>query len=281
MHDTITETKLPYGNAIITDPLNDAGLNWSLTKVPLQCSINNISRTVDQSALVRDNRILLTTVPKNWKITQNSEFVSQIEKITKDNDISLIYGGEFKRGLQTWFMGESNTHSFNLSDDDRVSMGLLMTNPHSYGSAFSIQCVPIRTITGVSFAFPIKSKTIVNAIAQANDMFEKFQEQVKFLNTKKFNTEKIQQYLNKVLPALGNNQISRPSLEIIRILDDPPEGKLSLGTWWQAFNAVAYYMDFVSGIGAETRIHSSWYGRNRKLKELALHEALSFATLLS
>ena len=52
--------------------------------------------------------------------------------------------------------------------------------------------------------------------------------------------------------------------------------ELCEGSFWQAFNTVTYMTDHLQGREGDSRMVSSWYGRNRKVKLNALDKALEY-----
>ena len=60
-------------------------------------------------------------------------------------------------------------------------------------------------------------------------------------------------------------------------LQTQPGANFAEGSFWQAFNTVTYMTDHLQGSEGDSRMVSSWYGRNRKVKLNALNKALEYA----
>ena len=60
-------------------------------------------------------------------------------------------------------------------------------------------------------------------------------------------------------------------------LDTQPGANFAQGSFWNAFNTVTYMTDHLQGREGDSRMVSSWYGRNRKVKLNALTKALEYA----
>jgi hypothetical protein len=60
-------------------------------------------------------------------------------------------------------------------------------------------------------------------------------------------------------------------------LHTQPGAEFGAGTWWNAFNTVTYMTDHTIGRNADTRMTSSWYGYNSKVKAKALKSAIEYA----
>jgi hypothetical protein len=47
-----------------------------------------------------------------------------------------------------------------------------------------------------------------------------------------------------------------------------------IGSYWGAYNAVTDWLDHTRGKSEESRLHSSWFGEGRIIRERALQVAL-------
>ena len=50
-------------------------------------------------------------------------------------------------------------------------------------------------------------------------------------------------------------------------LDTQPNANFAQGSFWNAFNTVTYMTDHIQGRSNDGRMTSSWYGRNRRVKQ--------------
>ncbi len=279
------------------DPLHDFKLDWQVKKIPLSYTVHGHEQMIPKCALVRqDTYKLLSIVPPKWKPIQNNEFVEIIQTLADQENLDIDLGGSFNEGEYVWLLAKSKP-SFTLREKDVIQSYYLFTNPHVYGASFSIQFVPIRMATATSICFSLKAKNHPHEIGRYNfykdlDSAEKikgilnagharmkeYEKIARFLNSKKYTEEAVEKFLNRIVPTTGDYvQMSRPSVEITKIIESPPEGNMNYGTWWQALNAVFYYFDHMAGNSVDTRMFSNWYGKNRKIKLEAMKIAMSFA----
>jgi phage/plasmid-like protein (TIGR03299 family) len=293
----ISTVDFGIGHHTQDNPLVDLQLNWQVKKLPLQYMVHGVPQKISQCALVRkDNYKLLSVVPSKWKPIQNREFVQIVKELLGGENLQIDLGGSFNDGEYVWLLVKGLS-SFTLRGEDVVQSYFLFTNPHVYGSSFSIQLMPIRESTSTSICFSLKPKNHTQEIGRYNfyrdltpDTIKKIREvgavrmkeyekSARLLTSKKYTEEEIQKFLKHIVPTTGNYpQMSRPSIEIAKVLDNPPEGNLNNGTWWQALNAVLYYFDHMAGNTTDTRMFSNWYAKNRKIKLDALNAALRFAS---
>ena len=278
------------------NPIQDFLLDWEVEKLPLSYTVHGHAQSISKYALVRqDNYKLLSIVPAKWTPIQNSEFVEIVQNLAEVENLSIDLGGSFNDGECVWLLVRGQP-SFTLREKDVVQSYFLFSNPHVYGSSFSIQLVPVRLATSTSICFSLKRKNHSHEIGRYNfykDMapdaikeildigttrMKEYEKKARFLNSKKYTEDDIEKFLNKIVPTTGDySQMSRPSIEICKVLEAPPEGRMNYGTWWQALNAVLYYFDHMAGNSVDTRMFSNWYVKNRKIKLDALTAAMNFA----
>lgn len=293
----ISTVNFGIGHHTKNNPLIDLKLNWQVDKLPLQYMIHDVPQSISKCALVRkDTYKLLSIVPNKWNPIQNSEFVQIVKNLVNDENLQIDLGGSFNDGEYVWLLVKGSS-SFALRDKDVVQSYFLFTNPHVYGSSFSIQLMPIREATSTSICFSLKAKNHSQEIGRYNfykdltpakikkildvgtTRMKEYEKTARFLNSKKYTEDDIQTYLNQIVPTTGTYpQMSRPSMEIVKVLENPPEGHMNNGTWWQALNAVLYYFDHMAGNTTDTRMFSNWYAKNRKIKLDAMDAALRFAS---
>lgn len=86
--------------------------------------------------------------------------------------------------------------------------------------------------------------------------------------------------LNELMGAEDANRVVKRAAALV---DDYPGSDLPScqGTAWGYYNAVAHAFDHAFGHNVDTRIQSSWIGKNRDRKETALRTAEAMATVLA
>ena len=101
---------------------------------------------------------------------------------------------------------------------------------------------------------------------------------------KPYTGENIVQYFNEVFGTPAKEKVdgvlpftSRNAKLAMENLQTQPGANFAEGSFWQAFNTVTYMTDHLQGREGDSRMVSSWYGRNRKVKLNALNKALEYA----
>lgn len=81
--------------------------------------------------------------------------------------------------------------------------------------------------------------------------------------------------------ALESSDLSRPAKQAIGFMNEVPGADLPSmkGTAWGAFQTVSYGIDKAMGKGVNTRLESSWVGKNAKVKERAYTLASTMAAM--
>ena len=118
----------------------------------------------------------------------------------------------------------------------------------------------------------------------AREKLDQYKTMAEFLGSKPYTGENIVQYFNEVFGTPAKEKVdgvlpftSRNAKLAMENLQTQPGANFAEGSFWQAFNTVTYMTDHLQGREGDSRMVSSWYGRNRKVKLNALNKALEYA----
>ena len=118
----------------------------------------------------------------------------------------------------------------------------------------------------------------------SKEKMEQYKSMAEFLGSKRYTSENIVQYFNEVFGTPAKEKVdgvlpftSRNAKLAMENLQTQPGANFAEGSFWQAFNTVTYMTDHLQGREGDSRMVSSWYGRNRKVKLNALNKALEYA----
>jgi len=130
------------------------------------------------------------------------------------------------------------------------------------------------------------------AVGLADNQLMEFAEAAKFLSSKKFKDDHVQEYIARLYdpkllegrppgaPPLHMDYAPRAA-NVWEALARAPGATLpgSDGTWWGAFNAVTYMEDHLRESYKEPSniLHSMWFGGGARRKTQALELALEYA----
>lgn len=221
------------------------------------------------------------SVGRKWNAVQNSEAIDLFKEVATASDMKLTHAGSFKDGKMIWAIADSG-HYFRIGED--VVRGcVLFSNPHQYGKSIDVRFMAIRdsdysTVTWNSFlqvghrraVDPELIDTIHNVVETQTKVYGIIAEK---LYDKMMNVRARRAYFERVFPTVGKNRPSGIVEKAMSIIDTYPGAVDPAITAWAAFNMVAYMCDHELGQAEDTRLISSWYGKNQKLKLTALRLA--------
>lgn len=75
-------------------------------------------------------------------------------------------------------------------------------------------------------------------------------------------------------------RITRPAAKVLELVKSQPGADLAMGTAWNTYNAMTYYVDHVRGRGEASATESSLFGEGANFKQSALDMAIQYTSLL-
>jgi len=278
--------------------LEAAGLDWTVEKVPAYSKIGGKQVAIGRSALVRsmDNSVL-DVVSDDWNPVQNQEAFEFFNEFVAAGDMEMHTAGSLRDGQIVWGLAKVK-ESFELFKGDQIDSYLLFSNFHKYGCSTDVRFTPIRVVCNNTLTLSLSSKVdqmakishrkvfdpsnVKDMLGIATDKLAKYKEMASFLGSKRYNEENIVEYFCRIFPVSGSHEnkkkeVSKNAAIALDVIDTQPGTEYAPGTWWQAFNAVTYITDHLTGRTADNRLHSAWYGSNKMLKTKALETAIEMA----
>ena len=270
--------------------LYEAGLDWSVEKVPAFAEVNGEKVAVGKSALIRssDSKVL-DVVGDDWNPVQNAEAFGFFADFVSEGNMEMHTAGSLKGGQMVWALAKVKEESFELFGNDRVDSYLLFSNPHMYGKSVDVRFTPIRVVcnntltlslgTSSKNSVKVSHRTQFNAdqvketMGIASSKLNQYKEMSQFIASKRFTEDSKIEYLEKLFPVLGEakrKQRSKGAQGVLDILDTQPGAEYGEGTFWQLFNGVTYYVDHEMGRNADNRMSAAWFGSGVKKKQDAL-----------
>ena len=277
--------------------LEEAGLDWTVEKVPAYATIAGKKTSVGWSALVRseDNKVL-DVVSDDWNPVQNSEAFEFFNDFIAEGDMTMETAGSLRGGQIVWALAKIK-NSFELFGGDRVDSYLHFTNFHKYGCSTDVRFTPIRVVCNNTLTLSLNTKVermvkishrrefngdnVKLMLGVAQEKLSKYKGMAAFLGSKRYTADSMVDYFKTVFPVNGpvnaKKEISKAAKTVMSVVDSQPGSNYAAGSFWQLFNGVTYYTDHLAGKSADTRLQSSWYGTNKVLKTRALETALEMA----
>lgn len=276
--------------------LKEAGLDWTVEKIPTYVKINGQEIVTPDQALVRssDNSIL-TVVSGDWNPVQNHEAFEFFNDFVMAGDMEMHTAGSLRDGKNVWALAKVKD-SFEILGGDKIESYLLFSNPHEYGRCIDVRFTPIRVVCNNTLTLSLAGKSdlmvrlnhrrrfdaamVKQTLGIAATKLGTYKETAEFLSSKNFKKDSVEKYFMDVFPSLtkkDNSIMSRPAETALSVLETQPGADFGKGSWWQAFNATTFSIDHVLGHSQETRLQSAWYGQNRQRKLIALEKAVEYA----
>lgn len=280
--------------------LEAAGLNWRVIKIPAYSLLTKKNGekkaiSVGWSALIRDSdETMLDVVSSDWNPVQNEEAFEFFHEFVAAGDMEMHTAGSLSGGQVIWGLAKVKD-SFELFHGDEIQSYLLFTNFHKYGFSTDVRFTPIRVVCNNTLTLSLnqnvermvkfshrrqfKPELAKELLGIATDKLRKYKEMATFLGSKKAKNEDIVTYFKRIFPHSNSESVNLSSKadQAIKILHNQPGHQYAEGSWWQPYNAVSFMIDHVVGRSVDTRLYSSWYGQNKKIKADALVTAVEMA----
>lgn len=272
-----------------------AGLDWRVEELESFVEYNGKRVPTGQKALVRDiDSKVLTQVGPNWNPVQNLEAFEFFHEFVEAGDMKMHTAGSLKEGQIIWALAKVD-ESFTLSNGDNVESYLLFSNPHQYGKSIDIRFTPIRVVCNNTLTLSLgrtaenavrlnhrkafDAESVKETLGIAHSKLNDYREMGEFLSSKRYTAKSLDEYLTEIFGAKTGTvgDLTRTGETVRGLMDTQPGAEYGEGSWWQAYNAVTYFTDHVSGRSADTRMQSAWFGHNQKKKVDALRKAVEYA----
>lgn len=302
------------GNLTAAQMLTAAGLDWTVSKVPVYFGENGSQRQVpDYFAIKRDtDGQYLSLAGKGWKPVQNEEALDFFKRFVDAGQMTMETAGSLQDGKYVWALARIGK-DFSIgkgSNTDEVRGYLLLSSPHVCGKSMVAQFTPIRvvcwnTITAAlgrnlkgdgsgfrlvhsqKFDAKMKEKATI-ALGLAVEQLTEFKEAAKVLSSKRAAAEEVENFFCQILKfdpekakklKSGENREPRALPMFRTALVEAPGAQLTtaLGTWWGALNSVTYVADHELGKTRDSGLQRAWMGDTATLKLDALKLALEKA----
>ena len=278
--------------------LYEAGLDWSVEKIPAFAEVNGEKVAVNKSALVRssDSKVL-DVVGDDWNPVQNAEAFGFFADFVSEGNMEMHTAGSLKGGQMVWALAKVKDESFELFGDDRVDSYLLFSNPHMYGKSIDVRFTPIRVVCNntltlslgsgsknsvkVSHRTQFDAEQVKETMGIASFKMNEYKDAALLMASKRYTEDTKNEYLERVFPVLGEakrKERSKGATGVLDILETQPGAQYGEGTFWQLFNGVTYYVDHEMGRNADNRMSAAWFGSGVKKKQDAINLALEYAS---
>jgi phage/plasmid-like protein (TIGR03299 family) len=294
--------KIIHDAPSVQEGIRLAGLDWPVEQRPVYTLNGDGGYQIisDKKAIVRADRSeTLAVLGNNYKPLQNSEAFEFFQPFIEEGLASLETAGSLKEGKKIWVLARLKTAPIEITKNDVVEKFLLLSNSHDGTLAVRVGFTPIRVVCANTMAYAHESdasqlirvyhgknvKQNVDALRETiNAMdasFEASEEKMKFLAKKQINKLDLQKYIRVVMKIQDKyetqrQQINAEKLEqrIMQLFETSAGAQEAGTTYWGAYNAVNFYLNYEVGRDQENRLGNLWFGYNAKKNQFAFDEAV-------
>tara|TARA_R110000868_G_scaffold160021_3_gene389308 strand:+ start:1097 stop:2047 length:951 start_codon:yes stop_codon:yes gene_type:complete len=263
--------------------LEAAGLNWTVDEQPLFTSVDGVLIPINNKrAFVRStDQKVFAVASKEWRPTQNKTALDFLDQFAKAGGAKFETAGSLRGGKIVWGLLALG-RSFDVRPGDTVKGYLLLTVPHTVGTAITCHLTSVRTVcantlrAGHASGAKIYSQSHLmdfdfdaarKAVLTANEDLAAAEARYKTIAGLKIN---LQDAVDKVLvpvfapeyketnEAGGVVDLPKTIDQIITSINNAPGAEI--GTGWGVLNGVTHWADHVRGRNGASRLFASWLG---------------------
>lgn len=276
-----------------------AKCDWDVIKVPAFAKIDGKKLDIGKSALIRstDHRVLDVVSP-GWEDVSNQTAFEFFNDFVAAGEMQMHTAGSLRDGQVVWALAKVNDGFDLFKGKDQIDLFMLFSNWHKWGNSTSVSMTPIRVvcmntlnmslsqsqgsdkIVKVNHSNVFNSDVVKETLGISKTKLAQYKKYAVHLSKTKAPTESVVEYLTRLFPVHSVNskkEMSKAAAKCLELVDTQPGAELGRGSWWAIYNSVTYFTDHVAGRSTDTRLASSWYGTNRRLKLNALKLAVEYA----
>jgi phage/plasmid-like protein (TIGR03299 family) len=282
-----------------------AGLDWRIDQRPVFTSNSEggLQAILDKTALVRsDTDVTMAVLGNKYKPLQNSEAFQFFQPFLDEKMASLETAGSLKDGRKIWVLAKLNKAPIEITRNDIVEKYLLLSNSHDGTLAVRVGFTPIRVVCANTMAYAHESnasslirvyhgknvKQNVDALRETINIvdatFEASEEKMKFLARQNLNKEDLRKYIKTVMSIAEKYESERQQINadrmearIMELFEVSAGAKEAGDTYWGAYNAVNYYLNYEVGRSQEGRLNNLWFGGVARKNQFAFDTAVRMA----
>jgi len=267
--------------------LEAAGLNWRVSKLPLQTELPSGEMMTIQNkfALVRDTDDRFFSVcSEAWTPLQPEDTIGFMREYVEAGGAKLETAGSLRGGRTVWGLAKLD-HSFSVKKDDVVEGYLLITSPMEVGRSTQVRTTTVRVVCANTLAMAESASEFhysqnhltefdVSAakekIGEAHEHLVQAEKRFKTIAKLKLSIEDAirEVIVPVIMPDVAANENyddimlpeAQPKVlsEILNSMENAP-GAVK-GTGWGVLNGVTHWGDHVAGRNAAARMQRSWIG---------------------
>ncbi len=255
---------------------------------------------VDKFATVRmSDKSVLGVVGKNYEILQNVKAFEFFQPFLDSGECELESSGSLWSGQKVWVLAKINRPS-GMVDSDQLNKYLLLSNSHDGSMAVRVGTTMVRVVCWNTMMASVNDKASklirIRHSSKMDENLQNIRESIDVINDemnatielytklccKTINQNDLRKFvklvldvdtekLDKDLPTRTQNTIDK----IVGYHKNSPG--VSGQNWYDAINAVTYYLSHDYGRSIESRYDSLWFGSSSDTMKKALNLAIQMS----
>lgn len=285
----------------ISDGIKLAGLDWNV-KTERLYRADGVA--VDAKSTVResDGRNL-GVVGMRYRPLQNSEAFNFFQPFIDSGEAALETAGSLFNGSRVWIQAKLNKAPIEVGKNDVVEKYLLLSNGHDGVLATRVGFSGQRVVCNNTLSMAHDDKgakliRLVHSLKIAENLehirdtinivdakFEATAEQMRFLRNREINNVDLEKYIEVTMDlnlitenGRQNTRALAVKNRILELFEVQPGAKEAGTSYWNAYNAVNFYLNHEASKTTDTRLNNMWFGTSKITDNFAFSEAVKMAS---
>lgn len=282
-----------------------AGLDWTVSKRPVQYSIPNMPADTPRRSTFKDKFVLArdtddkpySVVSNRYKPVQPKEILEFFRDLVANFGMTIETAGSLRDGKRVWAMAKTGDAHKVMGVDEIKGYCMIAT---SYDLTFSTMAyfTSVRVVCNNTLQYSFNDMenrisiphfrefniaTVQAQMGMSKELWKGFTESMEVLAKIKLDAAKATEVMNKVFVLTNEpaeDAINKAhTAKVIDLFSGKGIGSDIAGqTGWGLVNSVTEYLDKYKRANSQSnRLDSAWFGDSFKLKQKAVDETLLLA----
>lgn len=244
---------------------------------------------------------VLGVVSPKYQCIQNRDLFRVGDKLVGEGEAVYHTAGSLREGRKVWVLMRF-PDDIEVTRDDIVQKFLLLTTSHDGSEAGRILFTPVRVVCNNTLSVAVRGAGLQARVLHAGDVRWQFDSAMELLGIVKHTYERSAEiYRDLARRTLTRAQVRELAESLFPDRTDDPKTRTRAkkragiehlwehgrgnglpgvrGSAWAAFNAVTEYVEhcWLPTSGSEKRLHGTWMGRGRQIRETAWNKVRELA----
>ena len=240
------------------EALKEAGLDWQVYQQPIFTNFGNVINGYRANVRSTDNKVL-GVVSDRYRVVQNEEAFEFTDGLLGEG-VRYETAGSLQGGRKIWLLARLPRDY--VMAGDKISSFLVFSNTHDGSGAVKVAITPVRVVCNNTLNLALntanrsfsmihtgdikgKVKMAREALFMAEEYMGKLGHEIALLNEKKVSYDKVENYINELLPIprdateTTKKNVRKQRSDITRRYYEAPDLKSLDHTAYRFINAVS------------------------------------------